>query len=103
MVPSGGDLMDIRNEWAHGRNIMVNTSLGTKHSMLYHYQQRLYAIPSKLIPLVITKCMSLIHLHVVHLAYLRIQCYLAHHGISIGHLVCPGKLALPHTVTGRVW
>ena len=29
MVPSEGDLMDIRNEWAHGRNIMVNTSLGT--------------------------------------------------------------------------
>ena len=26
MVPSGGDLMEIRNEWAHGRNIMVNTS-----------------------------------------------------------------------------
>ena len=53
------------------------------------------SIYTKVTPLVITKCVSLIHLHVAHLAYLSIQCYLAHHEISIGHLVCPGRLALP--------
>ena len=79
---------------------MCNVSIINRKDHMVDTNDSIYTMVT---PLVITKCMSLIHLHVAHSAYLKIQCYLAHHGISIGHLVCSGRLALPQTVTGRVW
>ena len=70
MVPSEGDLMDIRNEWAHGRNIMViggKLKLNIRRVMFLrkdHMVDTNDSIYTKVTPLVITKCMSLIHLHV---------------------------------------
>ena len=75
----------------------------------YLFTLHFYKIVSRAICIGLTQMVLLQSLFILtlqnssnRLAYLRIQCYPAHHGILVGHSVCPGRLALQHIVIGRV-